>query len=82
MPDPAVHDNYYECPGREPDEIWCYCDRPCYSPGDTLRLHVSTTAASFAVEILLDAAAPRVMFVREKIGGECHDTTPDASVAG
>ncbi len=82
MPDPAVHSNYYEFPGRAPDEIWCYCDRPCYSPGDTLRLHVSTTATTFAVEITLDAHESRSLFTREGIAGRWHETPPDASVGG
>jgi len=41
-PSPAVFEHYYEGPPADPvgDEIWCYCDRPRYSPGDTLCLQV------------------------------------------
>ncbi len=82
MPDPAVHSNYYEFPGRAPDEIWCYCDRPCYSPCDELRLQVSTTAGSFDLEISLDAAEPRVVLTRTGLPGRHCETPADASVRG
>ena len=43
---PAVLGQYYEAPANaaDSDEIWCYCDRPCYSPGDSVAFHVSTSA--------------------------------------
>jgi hypothetical protein len=43
---PAVLSNYYEGPAADPmgDEVWCYSDRLCYSPGDTIALHVSSAA--------------------------------------
>ena len=39
---PAVLSNYYEAPAAEPadDELWCYSDRLCYSPGETIVFHV------------------------------------------
>ena len=82
MPAPAVFSNYYESPGRAADEIWCYCDRPCYSPGDRLRLHVSTTAKTFDLEIGQDALEYRAVFERNGIAGKYHDTPSDASVIG
>ena len=82
MPDPAVFSNYYEFPGRERDEIWCYCDRPCYSPGERLSLQVSTTAKRFDLEIGLDAAEYRFMYRCEGIAGKQHQTPDDASVTG
>ena len=53
---PAVQSNYYEAPAENPvgGEIWCYCDRPSYSPGDTVAFHVSTTAAVYSLEIARD----------------------------
>jgi hypothetical protein len=81
---PAVFEHYYEGPPVEPvgDEIWCYCDRPCYSPGDRLRLHVSTTARTFGVEITHDAPDGAVVYQRADLSGRRHRTPADASVAG
>ena len=81
---PAVLTNYYEAPARDPDtnEIWCYCDRPVYSPGDTINLHVSTTAKTYTLEIVLEALETVVVYTQEGLPGKRHDTPVDASVTG
>jgi hypothetical protein len=81
---PAVHSNYYEGPAVEAvgDEIWCYSDSLCYSPGDTILFHVSTTAASFSLEIARDAPRFEVVFERTGLPGRRRDTPRDASVSG
>jgi hypothetical protein len=81
---PAVHSHYYETPGGDSsaDEIWCYCDRPCYSPGDPVALHVSTSASRYSLEIALDAAALEVVLRRDNLPGKRHDTPNDVSVVG
>jgi hypothetical protein len=81
---PAVLTNYYEGPAVDSvdDEIWCYSDRPCYSPGETIAFHVSTTAKTYALEIARDALALEVLFTRDKLPGCRHETPRDASVAG
>jgi len=81
---PAVFEHYYEGPRVDAvgDEIWCYCDRPCYSPGDSLRLHVSTTADAFRIEIARDAPGGDIVFERAGLPGRRHDTPADASVCG
>ena len=81
---PAVFEHYYEGSAAEPagDEIWCYCERPCYSPGDTLRLHVSTTASNWRLEIVRDGLQQTAVFERSDLPGERHDTPSDCSVAG
>jgi hypothetical protein len=83
-PNPAVHSNYYEAPPPDPagDELWCYSDRPCYSPGDTVAFHVSTTASSYSIEIARDSVELEVLFQRDKLPGKRHATPADASVAG
>ena len=55
----AVFENFYEKAGNDPNEleIWCYSDRLSYAPGETLRLHVSTTAGRYDLTILRDGAA-------------------------
>jgi hypothetical protein len=57
----AVLSNYYESPPVEPtgDEIWCYSDRLCYSPGETIAFHVSTTAKTYSLEIARDPVTTR-----------------------
>ncbi len=82
MVNPAVFSNYYEFPGSETDEIWCYCDRPSYSPGDRLKLQVSTTAKRFDLQIARDGLEFEPMYSRRDIGGRFHETPADASVTG
>jgi len=81
---PAVFSHYYERPSAEPsaDEIWCYCDRPCYSPGDNIAFHVSTTATTYRLEIMRDALAPEVVFSRQALPGERHQAPADAALGG
>ena len=81
---PAVQDNYYEGPPGKPsgDEVWCYSDRLCYSPGDTIRFHVSTTAESYRMEIARDALELEPMYRSERLQGSRHATPVDASVRG
>jgi len=81
---PAVLSNYYEAPAAEPadDELWCYSDRLCYSPGETIVFHVSTTAIRYSLEIARDALELEVLFTRAGLPGKRHQTPPDASVAG
>ncbi len=83
-PNPAVHSNYYEAPPPDPvgDELWCYSDRLCYSPGESVAFHVSTTASSYSIEIARDSVELEVLFQRDKLPGKRHATPADASVAG
>jgi hypothetical protein len=81
---PAVHANYYEAPAADPveAEIWCYSDRLCYSPGDTIGFHVSTTAPTYSLEIARDAMEFEVVFERSNLPGQRQATPSDASVTG
>jgi len=81
---PAVLSNYYEAPAVEPvgDELWCYSDRLSYSPGETISFHVSTTANRYSLEIARDALELEVLFSREGLPGQRHQTPPDVSVVG
>ena len=81
---PAVLSNYYESAAGDArgDEIWCYCDRPCYSPGERLALHVSTTAKTYSVEIARDALELELRFFRDGLPGRRHDTPANASESG
>lgn len=81
---PAVFEHYYEAPAAEPigNEIWCYCDRPCYSPGETIAFHVSTAAKTYGLEIARDACELEVVFRREGLSGQWQETPRDASEVG
>ena len=81
---PAVLSNYYEAPAADPtgDEIWCYSDRLCYSPGDTIAFHVSTTVTTYSLELARDAQKFEVLFARDGLPGQRHETPPDVSVVG
>ena len=48
-----------EGPSADPEalEIWGYTDRPSYAPGETVSLHVSTTAPSWGFEVWRDGHA-------------------------
>ena len=82
--DPAVHDNYYEGPLEQPlgDELWCYSDRLCYSPGEIVAFHVSTTAKLYSLEIARDALKLEVLYRRDDLPGQRHATPADVSVVG
>ena len=81
---PAVLSHYYEAPAADAatDEIWCYCDRPCYSPGDRIAFHVSTSAPRYSLEIARDATALQSVYRRDNLPGKRYDTPADASVRG
>lgn len=81
---PAVLSHYYEAPPAQAagDEVWCYTDKPCYSPGQTVAFHVSTTSSHFSLEIARDAVELEVLFCRDDLPGCRHDTPKNASQVG
>jgi hypothetical protein len=81
---PAVLSNYYESPAPdgEGDEIWCYSDRPCYSPGDSIAFHVSTSAHRYSLEIARDSVELEILYRRDDLPGKRRATPADASVSG
>ena len=64
----AVRGHYYEYPGMDGErgEIWCYTDRFSYRAGETVALHVSSTAASFRVEIVRDGGVETPVFAESR----------------
>lgn len=69
-------------PGDDPDalEIWGYTDRPSYAPGETVSLHVSTSAATWRFEIWRDGAGFELLHQSDPIPG-AHHAVPDDVVA-
>ncbi|MBL9035405.1 MAG: hypothetical protein JNN33_11610 [Rhodospirillaceae bacterium] len=63
-------------------QVWAYCDRLSYAPGEIVRVHVSTTAESFDLEVTRDGARPEIVLSREGLRGHAAETPPDCSVKG
>jgi len=75
---------FYEGPPERPEgpEIWCYTDRLSYAAGEEVRFHVSTTAATFDLQVLRDGAEPRPVAGWSGLAGRRHDTPADAYAGG
>ncbi len=80
----AVQENFYERASNDPSELeaWCYSDRLSYAPGETLRLHVSTTAERYDLEIVRDGVRVETVHRAEGLAGAFHQAPDDCSVAG
>ncbi len=80
----AVFGHRYERPGMygERGEIWCYTDSMAYPPGATVLLQVSSTAATYQLEIMRDGATAASVLKREVTGARLQDTPDQCSVTG
>ncbi|MDG4889738.1 N,N-dimethylformamidase beta subunit family domain-containing protein [Mesorhizobium sp. WSM4887] len=80
----AVRDNYYEQPSliSEVGEIWCYTDQISYRAGDTVALHVSSTAAQVDILIVRDGCSEERVFEKAGIAVEWQETPTQCSVEG
>ena len=66
----------------ERGEIWCYSDRFSYRPGETVALHVSSTASSFGIAIVRDGGTETKVFEKAGIASRWQDTPDQCSVEG
>jgi hypothetical protein len=80
----AVHGHYYEHPGMDgaKGEIWAYTPRFAYRAGETVELHVSSTASSFRLEVVRDGAEEKPVLTLERKGARWEDTPDQCSVDG
>jgi hypothetical protein len=80
----AIQENFYECASNDPavPQLWAYTDRWSYMPGETVRLHVSTTLASYNIELHRDGAEREVVDIRVDVPGAFHRTPDACSVKG
>ncbi|MEP9373577.1 N,N-dimethylformamidase beta subunit family domain-containing protein [Mesorhizobium sp. KR1-2] len=80
----AVLGHYYEYPGMDGarGEIWCYTDAYSYAPGAIARLHVSSTAPSYRLEVIRDGATETPVLTRENLPAGWQDTPDQCSVVG
>ena len=76
--------NFFEQPGADASglEVWCYTGRLSYRPGETVHLHLSSTANAIDLSIVRDGPEPETVYERTGIPGEHHSTPPQASVEG
>lgn len=63
-------------------EIWCYAGRFSYLPGETVDIHVHTTADVYDITIVRDGATPIKVWSREGLKGEAHPTPVNAYEVG
>jgi hypothetical protein len=73
-----------ERPSGDPSrpEIWCYADRFSYAPGETVDIHVHTTARVFDLVIVRDGAKPSQVFSQSGLRGGAHPTPENAYEIG
>ena len=80
----AVLGHYFEYPGMDGGrgEIWCYTDAMSYRPGATVRLQISSTAATCSLRIVRDGALETPVLERQGIATRWQDTPDQCSVLG
>jgi hypothetical protein len=80
----AVRENFHVRASGDPAEpqIWCYTDRFSYAPGDTIRVHVSTSAPAYDFRLFRDGAVESTVLERKGLPGRLHPTPDDCSVRG
>lgn len=80
----AVRGHWYEYPGMHGDrgEVWCYTDRLSYRPGETVRVHLSSTVARVDLTIGRDGATWQPQLTFTDIAAHWHDTPDQCSVTG
>src|SRR4051812_7326794 len=59
-----------------------YTDQLSYRPGETVALHVSTPAKTFAVEVAREGPTREVVWSKTGLPGAEHPVPPDASSRG
>ncbi len=80
----AVHNCYFEQASNDHtiDQLWAYCDELSYAPGETVRVHLSTTASTVNLKIWRDGATAQTLYSNDAVRGAFHETPPDCSVIG
>ena len=63
-------------------EIWGYTDQPSYAPGETVSLHVSTTAPTWGFEVWRDGHAFEKVHELDGLAGTRHPVPDDVVASG
>jgi|GEM_PF-112694 len=72
----------FPCEDKNELEVWSYTDKLTYGPGDTVSLHVNTTAETYDLEIFRDGGKWESVMTTKGIKGSYHDTPTDAYLKG
>src|SRR3954466_14828281 len=80
----AVFGHYYEYPGMDGErgEIWCYAPRFAYRNGETVTLHVSSTAATFRLDVVRDGGQDTPVMTIDSQVARWQETPDQCSVEG
>lgn len=63
-------------------EIYGYCNEQSYSTNETVKLHISTTAPTFEIEIYRDGKQKEVVYQKSEVKGKFTKTPTDAYMNG
>jgi hypothetical protein len=80
----AVLGNYAERPQRgfAGHRIWSYTDAQSYAPGDEVRLHSCTNAATYDVIVIRDGLEQETVLELKGLPGKLHPIPEDCSISG
>ncbi len=80
----SSHYSWFEFPTEDPAkiEVWGHTDATSYAPGDTVNLHVTTTATTFDVTVIRDGGVSETVLEETGIPGEFTPTAPNVFEAG
>lgn len=80
----AVLGNYAERPqnGFAGHRIWSYTDAQSYAPGDEVRLHSSTNAATYDLLVIRDGLTQETVLELKGLSGKLHPIPEDCSISG
>jgi hypothetical protein len=72
----STHYSWFEFPTEDPAkiEVWGHTDATSYAPGETVNLHVTTTAATFDVTVIRDGGVAETVLERTGITGQFTPT--------
>ncbi len=75
----STHHAWFEFPSRDISklEVWGHTDRISYAPGETVKLHVNTTADNYDILITRDGGEQEVVLEKKGVPGKHYPTPND-----
>jgi hypothetical protein len=79
-----THYAWFEFPTEDPAkiEVWGHTDATSYAPGDTVKLHVTTTAPTFDVTVIRDGGTAETVLEQTGIPGQFTPTPTNVFETG
>jgi hypothetical protein len=79
-----THYAWFEFPTEDPAkiEVWGHTDATSYAPGDTVKLHVTTTAPTFDVTVIRDGGTAETVLEQTGIPGRFTPTPTNVFETG